>query len=285
MEQYTLKLTSGTSYRLYQGSTLVTDSDLTALFSTAGSAYFNFDFNGGTPSATNTAVIVDSNGVTIVTITATILDSANYKGVWGDSATTFTSFDSLSGKSLDESQLSFLMGEIKESPVVGTDISTVINTAFVSTANIQSDAVTTSKIADYNVTAEKLASESITTAKIEDGAVTMEKLAVTVLYEDATGTTDGVNLSDSAENYSYIEIFFKDAVRSSSVKVADPQGKNVFLFLSSVSSSGNYANFKTGFINNNHIGAMSYNQLALLPAGIQVNTNNNISITKVLGYK
>ena len=176
MEQYTLKLTSGTSYRLYQGSTLVTDSDLTTLFSTAGSAYFNFDFNGGTPSATNTAVIVDSNGVTIVTITATILDSANYKGVWGDSATTFTSFDSLSGKSLDESQLSFLMGEIKESPVVGTDISTVIDTAFVSTANIQSDAVTTPKIADYNVTAEKLASESVTTAKIEDGAVTSNKI-------------------------------------------------------------------------------------------------------------
>lgn len=179
MEQYTLKLTSGTSYRLYQGSTLVTDSDLTALFSTAGSAYFNFDFNGGTPSATNTAVIVDSNGVTIVTITATILDSANYKGVWGDSATTFTSFDSLSGKSLDESQLSFLMGEIKESPVVGTDISTVIDTAFVSTANIQSDAVTTPKIADYNVTAEKLASESVTTAKIEDGAVTPDKASFT----------------------------------------------------------------------------------------------------------
>lgn len=179
MEQYILKLTSGTSYRLYQGSTLVTDSDLTALFSTAGSAYFNFDFNGGTPSATDTAVIVDSNGVTIVTITATILDSANYKGVWGDSATTFTSFDSLSGKSLDESQLSFLMGEIKESPVVGTDISTVIDTAFVSTANIQSDAVTTPKIADYNVTAEKLASESITTAKIEDGAVTPDKASFT----------------------------------------------------------------------------------------------------------
>ena len=207
MEQYTLKLTSGTSYRLYQGSTLVTDSALTALFSTAGSAYFNFDFNGGTPSATDTAVIVDSNGVTIVTITATILDSANYKGVWGDSATTFTSFDSLSGKSLDESQLSFLMGEIKESPVVGTDISTVIDTAFVSTANIQSDAVTTPKIADYNVTAEKLASESITTAKIEDGAVTSDKIDFTTIKAVRVDTTDFIENLSSGVSVEYSAVY------------------------------------------------------------------------------
>ena len=305
MEQYTLKLTSGTSYRLYQGSTLVTDSALTTLFSTAGSAYFNFDFNGGTPSATNTAVIVDSNGVTIVTITATILDSANYKGVWGDSATTFTSFDSLSGKSLDESQLSFLMGEIKESPVVGTDISTVIDTAFVSTANIQSDAVTTPKIADYNVTAEKLASESITTAKIEDGAVTSDKIdwttTKTILYEDSTGANDTVPLSDNPRDYDLLEIIFKDGA-SGTARYSSLFGstanmgttpsitiKKETILVPSAGTIGievKMATLQIWSTSSGHSANVSrWGTMTFTSSGITQSTDKDLYITKVIGYK
>lgn len=52
----------------------------------------------------------------------------------------------------------------------------VSDTAYVGTANIQANAVTTAKIADLNVTTGKLASNSVTTAKIADDSVTSDKI-------------------------------------------------------------------------------------------------------------
>ena len=49
--------------------------------------------------------------------------------------------------------------------------------ANVTADKLASNSVTTAKIADANVTADKLASDSVTTAKIADGTVTADKLA------------------------------------------------------------------------------------------------------------
>ena len=115
---YTLKLVSGYNYNLYLNGTQVSDSDLATLFASAGSAYFVFDFNGGTPSNLTRLTIVDSNSTTVVSKTnlgtGFVVEDRKYKGVWDDSATTFASFAGLLGRTLDESQISFLMGKIKE---------------------------------------------------------------------------------------------------------------------------------------------------------------------------
>lgn len=116
MKTYTLKLTSGTTYKLYDGTTLVTDAELTTLFGSAGSAYFVFDFDGSTPTATTDLTITDSSDVTVITNTGLtgIAEGKNFKGEWSNSATAFDTFVALAGKTLDEAELGFLMGKIKE---------------------------------------------------------------------------------------------------------------------------------------------------------------------------
>ena len=120
MKTYTLKLVSGTDYNLYDGTTLVSDTDLATLFTTAGSAYFVFDFNSGTPSATDALTIVDSNSTAVITNTGLsgIAEDINFKGDWSASATAFDTFVKLGGIAMDEAQLMELMGKIKEGPII-----------------------------------------------------------------------------------------------------------------------------------------------------------------------
>lgn len=125
MKQYILKLktTSTTNYALYDGTTALTDAQLTTLFTTAGSAYFTFDFDSLTPSATNAITIVDSSDTAVVTntnLTDTIVETKDFKGTWSASATAFDTFVALSGVALDEAQLSALMGKIKEAREIRT---------------------------------------------------------------------------------------------------------------------------------------------------------------------
>lgn len=125
MKTYTLKLTIGASYRLYDEETLLSDAELTTLFNdNAGEAYFIFDFNSGTPTSTTQVNILDSSRKTVMyrnPITGTVAEGRTYKGVWtaGTAPNQFTSFVELKGKALDEVQLSFLMSKIKEAQAGG----------------------------------------------------------------------------------------------------------------------------------------------------------------------
>ena len=88
------------------------------------------------------------------------------------------------GTNLNEISLDTLGGTIAAADITGT----------ISTAQIADNAVTTIKITDANVTADKLATNAVTTAKIADGAVTADKLANTAVtpaeYTSATITVD-----------------------------------------------------------------------------------------------
>ena len=198
MEQYILKYTgSGQSYRLYSGTTLVSDADLTTMFSTAGSAYFSFDFDGGTPS-TDGISIIDSSDLMVMnnTFSSSIVEeNKNFKGTWLASATAFDTFSELSGKSLDESQVSFLMKKIKEP--VGT--SRIENEA-VTNAKIASNAVATANLFDGSVTGaansatlvtgSKIALDTVGTPNLRDSAVTAAKIASGVVPTITMTTTD-----------------------------------------------------------------------------------------------
>lgn len=222
MEQYVLSLVgdSSTSYKMFKGTTPLTDAELTSLFSTAGSAYFTFAFGGWTPSSTSTIQITNSSDLVVMENTGladAVTEGKNYKGTWSANAITFDSFTELSGKALDESQLSFLMNKIKANAAeldnaayVGTTLSTPTDVAYVATANIQDNAVTTTKIADGAATHGKvalgsiygdansatsvvtgnLAMKTVGTGNLRDGAVNYEKLyhtATTTGFTPATG--------------------------------------------------------------------------------------------------
>ena len=124
MKTYILKLktTSTTNYNLYDGTTLVSDSDLATLFGSAGSAYFTFDFNEGTPTNTTSLTILNSQDTAVMTNTGLegITEDRNFKGVWADSATAFTSFALLKGVAMDEAELTTLVGMVKNAGGIKT---------------------------------------------------------------------------------------------------------------------------------------------------------------------
>lgn len=116
MTKYTIKYVSGTNYNLYEDGTLVTDF---TVFTSAGSAYFVIDLNSSVPTTLDAFTIVDSNSDAVISanaLTDELEDGATFKGAWsaGTIPNTFTSFTKLEGVSMDESQISFLMSNIKK---------------------------------------------------------------------------------------------------------------------------------------------------------------------------
>jgi hypothetical protein len=73
-----------------------------------------------------------------------------------------------------------------------------ITDANVTEAKIASDAVTTAKILDANVTAAKLATDSVITAKIQDSAVTQAKMADRAI---GSAELDGLTLNPVVDTY------------------------------------------------------------------------------------
>ena len=147
MKTYILKLktTSTTNYNLYDGTTLVSDSDLATLFGSAGSAYFAFDFNEGTPTNTTSLTILNSEDTAVMTNTGLegIAEDRNFKGVWADSATAFTSFTLLKGVAMDEAELTTLVGMVKNAGP------TVVQTIGTSQTDVMSQDAVTSMAFSY----------------------------------------------------------------------------------------------------------------------------------------
>lgn len=106
-----------------------------------------------------------------------------------------------------------------------------------------------------------------------------------VLYNDSTGTTGTVTLSDSAANYSYIEIFYKNTDGyCSSVKAIN--GTDVSLTITYQASDKLWYTSKVVTINGISISNKNH------AIGWINNSNNtgygntnNMKITRVIGYK
>lgn len=106
-----------------------------------------------------------------------------------------------------------------------------------------------------------------------------------VLYNNTSGTNGNVTLSSSATNYTYLEIFYRgNDNQYSSVKVFEPNGKNVSLLVSLTASSQIYFKQKIVNISGTSITNTNYSQ-GRFNASSQGWTNDNyIYITRVIGY-
>lgn len=99
-----------------------------------------------------------------------------------------------------------------------------------------------------------------------------------VLYNSANGTAGTVTLSDSAENYTYLEIFYRSSGDNAcgSVKVFSPNGKLVHLgtihYIALVNVSGSMITFSQNY------------QITLKNNGSVYSAENAIYITRVVGY-
>lgn len=107
-----------------------------------------------------------------------------------------------------------------------------------------------------------------------------------VLYNSASGTAGTVNLSDSAENYTYLEIFYRSSGDNAcgSVKVFSPNGKLVHLGTIHYIADYDYAKFALVKVSESIITFSQNYQIILKNNGSEYSAENAIFITRVVGY-
>ena len=114
----------------------------------------------------------------------------------------------------------------------------------------------------------------------------------TLLYNNVSGTTGNVTLADSAANYSFIEIYYRNDFNDyASMKVCEPNGKQVAISTTTppdITSTANrmYAKATRYTINGTSITVGASRDGAIRhEANAQITQTNDISVVKVIGYK
>lgn len=107
-----------------------------------------------------------------------------------------------------------------------------------------------------------------------------------VLYNSAGGTAGTVTLSDSVENYTYLEIFYRSSGDNAcgSVKVFSPNGKLVHLGTIHYVADYDYAKFALVNVSGSTITFSQNYQIILKSNGSTYSAENAIYITRVVGY-
>lgn len=107
-----------------------------------------------------------------------------------------------------------------------------------------------------------------------------------VLYNSASGTAGTVTLSDSAENYTYLEIFYRSSGDNAcgSVKVFSPNNKLVHLGTIHYIADYDYAKFALVSVAGSMITFNQNYQIILKNNGSTYSAENAIFITRVVGY-
>lgn len=107
-----------------------------------------------------------------------------------------------------------------------------------------------------------------------------------VLYNSASGTAGTVTLSDSAENYTYLEIFYRSSGNKAcgSVKVFSPNGKLVHLGTIHYIADYDYAKFALVSVSGSMITFSQNYQITIKNNGSEYSAENAIFITRVVGY-
>lgn len=107
-----------------------------------------------------------------------------------------------------------------------------------------------------------------------------------VLYNSASGTAETVNLSDSVENYTYLEIFYRTSGDNAcgSVKVFSPNGKLVHLGTIHYIADFDHAKFALVSVSKSMITFSQNYQITLKNNGSTYSAENAIFITRVVGY-
>jgi len=124
-----------------------------------------------------------------------------------------------------------------------------------------------------------------------NGTDILEKIDGITLYEDEEGTTDTVALSETVENFKYIEIYFTRQSTTletyNAIKVFSPNGKTMGLTTSYSSSSTNAQLFsKLITIDGTTITPVRETQITFASGeAVTTEASQRIKIIKVVGYR
>lgn len=111
-----------------------------------------------------------------------------------------------------------------------------------------------------------------------------------VLYENSTGATGNITLSETSANFEYIEIFFKyadDTLGYSSVKLYQPNGKTANLSMELLNNSYLYISSSRWAFNGINLSKVTNERWRIGTSGSPTRTqnSNDILIYRVVGYK
>lgn len=112
----------------------------------------------------------------------------------------------------------------------------------------------------------------------------------TVLYDNSTGITGNITLSESVNNYKYVEIFHTQYQGYQNSTKVDLTITNKITLMNAVwlSNQGNYNGFyidtKQITIADNQITVNGYGSLYYNDSGCRKENQNNINIHKVIAY-
>lgn len=116
--------------------------------------------------------------------------------------------------------------------------------------------------------------------------VVNNKFIGTVLYDNSTGTSGNVTLSDSVANYDYIEI---QATRTlyaySSGKLYNVNGKTITLTSTYTTDEHFYVYSKTMNVSGNTLTAVSSKMIYMNDSMTRYQVDNDNRIIRVVGYK
>lgn len=142
--------------------------------------------------------------------------------------------------------------------------------------NQNADIPATNKVQDTDMNEIK--------AVVNNNANELINLQAVELFNGST--TGTVTLSDSSANYSYLEIFYEGANNFNSVKVFEPNNKNVYLISGWLNGNTN-GNIKIASVNvsGTSITKINYSAINYSTNSIVTNEENQMTIKKVIGYK
>lgn len=107
------------------------------------------------------------------------------------------------------------------------------------------------------------------------------------LYDNSSGTTGTVTLSESASNFAYLEIFYNGGGAWGSVRVYSPNDKTVSLRTASQETNNinNYFNCRNVKVSGTSITTSTYARSVFYSNSNISQANNSVSIHRVLGYR
>ena len=112
----------------------------------------------------------------------------------------------------------------------------------------------------------------------------LDKILGTELYNNTTGSNNAITLSESASNFTYLEIFYRNNdYYYNSTKIYQPNGKIAYLDADYPYTSGecySYTKKTSVQISGTSITPINYVELTIMPKGANIQNKNNIYITK-----
>lgn len=106
-----------------------------------------------------------------------------------------------------------------------------------------------------------------------------------VLYNNSTGTTGNLTLSETAANFEYIEVYVTAGNRYSSTKVCDPNGKTIEVHVHGGNASNDWLFYGNWAVNGTAMNCTINNTYSHNDGAFTPNATNELKVIKVVGYR